>query len=59
MHVEKFAAFVVIISNKHVCSYMFKENLELLEKGLPNLQKHISNGAKFGIPVVVAINAFS
>ncbi|XP_023706338.1 C-1-tetrahydrofolate synthase, cytoplasmic [Cryptotermes secundus] len=35
-----------------------EENLELLEKGLPNLQKHISNGAKFGIPVVVAINAF-
>lgn len=34
-----------------------EENLELLRKGLPNLQKHISNGVKFGLPVVVAINA--
>lgn len=33
-----------------------EENIELLEKGLPNLIKHISNGAKFGVPVVVAIN---
>ncbi|PSN58248.1 C-1-tetrahydrofolate synthase [Blattella germanica] len=36
-----------------------QENLELLEKGLPNLLKHISNGRKFGVPVVVAINTFS
>lgn len=34
-----------------------EENIELLEKGLPNLIKHISNGVKFGVPVVVAINA--
>uniref|UniRef100_A0A2M4CUR3 C-1-tetrahydrofolate synthase, cytoplasmic n=1 Tax=Anopheles darlingi TaxID=43151 RepID=A0A2M4CUR3_ANODA len=33
------------------------ENLELLEKGLPNLLKHIDNGLKYGVPVVVAINA--
>lgn len=33
-----------------------EENVELLEKGLPNLLKHISNGGKFGVPVVVAIN---
>lgn len=36
-----------------------EENLELVRKGLPNLQKHISNGNKFGVPVVVAINAHS
>ncbi|XP_075145797.1 pug C-1-tetrahydrofolate synthase, cytoplasmic isoform X2 [Haematobia irritans] len=36
-----------------------EENLELLEKGLPNLLQHISNGASFGLPVVVAINAHS
>lgn len=36
-----------------------EENLELLGKGIPNLQKHISNGTKFGVPVVVAINTFS
>ncbi|CAL7948584.1 unnamed protein product [Xylocopa violacea] len=33
-----------------------EENLDLIRKGLPNLQKHISNGMKFGVPVVVAIN---
>lgn len=35
-----------------------EENLELLQKGVANLQKHISNGKKFGVPVVVAINSF-
>lgn len=34
-----------------------EENIELVRKGLPNLQKHISNGLKYGIPVVVAINS--
>ena len=33
-----------------------QENLQLLEAGLCNLVKHIENGKKFGIPVVVAIN---
>ncbi|ALC46524.1 pug [Drosophila busckii] len=33
-----------------------EENLELLEKGLPNLLQHISNGRSFGMPVVVCIN---
>ncbi|XP_049811826.1 C-1-tetrahydrofolate synthase, cytoplasmic isoform X1 [Schistocerca nitens] len=36
-----------------------EENLDLLRKGLPNLQKHISNGRKHGVPVVVAINTFA
>lgn len=35
-----------------------EENLELLEKGLPNLLRHIENAKKFGIPVVVAVNTF-
>lgn len=35
------------------------ENLELLEKGCENLQKHISNAKEYGLPVVVAINAMS
>ncbi len=35
-----------------------EENLELLEKGLPNLLRHIENAKKFGVPVVVAVNAF-
>ncbi|XP_036337508.1 C-1-tetrahydrofolate synthase, cytoplasmic isoform X2 [Rhagoletis pomonella] len=33
-----------------------EENLQLLEKGLPNLLQHISNGQKFGLPVIVTIN---
>ena len=35
-----------------------EENLELLEKGLPNLVQHIENVRLFGVPVVVAINRF-
>lgn len=36
-----------------------KENLEALEKGIPNLLKHIENiTQKFGLPAVVAINRF-
>src|SRR5271170_7025572 len=36
-----------------------EENLDLLEKGLPNLVKMIQNARAFGIPVVVAVNRFS
>lgn len=32
------------------------ENIDLVKQGLPNLIKHISNGIKFGVPVVVCIN---
>ncbi len=36
-----------------------KENLEALEKGLPNLLQHVGNIKNvFGLPCVVAINAF-
>ena len=34
------------------------ENLEALRKGIENLEKHIENIAKYGLPSVVAINAF-
>ncbi|MEY8369147.1 formate--tetrahydrofolate ligase [Anaerovoracaceae bacterium 42-11] len=35
------------------------ENLDALEKGLPNLLQHVENVTKnFGLPAVVAINAF-
>ena len=36
-----------------------KENLEALEKGFANLEKHIENVRKFHVPVVVAVNRFS
>ena len=32
------------------------EDLAALERGLPNLEKHIENVRQFGVPVVVAIN---
>ncbi|HHT26905.1 MAG TPA: formate--tetrahydrofolate ligase [Firmicutes bacterium] len=35
-----------------------EENLPALEKGLANLEKHVQNLAKFGLPVIVAINRF-
>ena len=36
-----------------------KENLEALEKGLPNLLKHVENVTRvFGLPAVVALNRF-
>ena len=35
-----------------------KENVEALKKGMCNLQAHVENLRKFGLPVVVAINRF-
>jgi formate--tetrahydrofolate ligase len=35
------------------------ENLEALGKGMANLERHLSNIAKYGVPVVVAVNRFS
>ena len=34
------------------------ENLEALKKGIVNLEKHIENLHKFGVPVVVTLNSF-
>ena len=34
------------------------ENVEALQKGMVNLQAHVDNLQKFGLPVVVAINRF-
>lgn len=34
------------------------QNLELLEKGCSNMRKQIENAQHFGVPVVVAVNAF-
>ncbi|HEX6536565.1 MAG TPA: formate--tetrahydrofolate ligase [Gemmatimonadaceae bacterium] len=35
------------------------ENLDALERGLPNLAAHIENVKQFGVPVIVAINRFT
>ena len=34
------------------------ENLDALKKGAANLEKHIENIGKFGVPAVVAVNVF-
>ena len=36
-----------------------KEDLKALEAGMANLQRHVENMQKFGIPAVVSINRFS
>lgn len=35
-----------------------EENLETLKKGIVNLEKHIENIQKYGVPVVVTLNSF-
>ena len=35
------------------------ENLEALAKGIVNLEKHIENLQKYGVPVVVTLNSFA
>ncbi|NDJ55586.1 formate--tetrahydrofolate ligase [Enterobacteriaceae bacterium 4M9] len=41
-----------------VKSELAAENLAALERGIVNLGKHIENLQKFGVPVVVTLNAF-
>jgi len=36
-----------------------EEDLEALERGFPNLERHIESIQSFGLPVVVSINAFN
>ena len=35
-----------------------KENMEALQKGISNLEKHMENLQKYGVPVVVTLNSF-
>ena len=35
-----------------------RENLEALAKGIVNLEKHIENIQKYGVPVIVTLNSF-
>ena len=39
-------------------SDLSKENLDVLKKGIVNLEKHIENLQKYGVPVVVTLNSF-
>ena len=48
-----------VVAGKPVDEAYKSENLALLEAGLPNLERHIKNVLSYGVPVVVAINAFT
>ncbi len=48
-----------VVAGKPLALEYTDENLELLRKGLPNLERHILNARKYGVNVVVAINSFS
>ncbi|HTX93041.1 MAG TPA: formate--tetrahydrofolate ligase [Anaerolineales bacterium] len=48
-----------VVAGKPLAPEYTEENIELLRKGLPNLERHICNARKFGVNVVVAINSFA
>jgi methylenetetrahydrofolate dehydrogenase (NADP+) / methenyltetrahydrofolate cyclohydrolase / formyltetrahydrofolate synthetase len=48
-----------VVAGKPLAPEYTDENLELLEKGLPNMVRHIQNALKFGVNVVVAVNSFA
>ncbi|HOJ99637.1 MAG TPA: formate--tetrahydrofolate ligase [Termitinemataceae bacterium] len=47
-----------VVAGKPLSEVYKEENLELLKKGLANLEAHLRIVQRFGIPAVVAINAF-
>jgi formate--tetrahydrofolate ligase len=47
-----------VVLGKALPAEITEENLPALEKGCSNLVKQIENARKFGVPVVVAVNAF-
>jgi methylenetetrahydrofolate dehydrogenase (NADP+)/methenyltetrahydrofolate cyclohydrolase/formyltetrahydrofolate synthetase len=47
-----------VVAGKPLDTAYTEENLELLEAGLGNMKHHIASAKKYGIPVVVAVNAF-
>ncbi len=48
-----------VVAGKPLAPEYTDENLDLLRKGLPNLERHIQNALKFGVNVVVAVNSFA
>jgi methylenetetrahydrofolate dehydrogenase (NADP+)/methenyltetrahydrofolate cyclohydrolase/formyltetrahydrofolate synthetase len=47
-----------VVAGKPLDHAYTTENLDLLRKGLPNMQHHIRNAKKYGVNVVVAVNSF-
>lgn len=48
-----------VVAGKPLAPEYTDENLDLLAAGLGNLQHHIRNARRYGIPVVVAVNSFA
>jgi methylenetetrahydrofolate dehydrogenase (NADP+)/methenyltetrahydrofolate cyclohydrolase/formyltetrahydrofolate synthetase len=48
-----------VVAGRPLAAAYTDENLELLAKGLSNMQHHIKNALRFGIPVIVAVNSFA
>lgn len=48
-----------VVAGRPLAPAYTDENLDLLRAGLGNLQHHIKNALRFGVPVVVAINSFA
>ncbi len=48
-----------VVAGKPLPDEYRTENLELLKEGVKNMQKHVQNALKFGVPVIVAINRFT
>ena len=47
-----------VVAGKPLDHAYTTENLELLEKGMPNMVRHIQNAKRYGVPVVIAVNSF-
>src|SRR5687768_7139308 len=48
-----------VVAGKPLAQEYTEENLDLLRKGVANLERHIQNAIKFGVKVIVAINSFA
>lgn len=48
-----------VVAGKPLAHEYTQENLDLLSAGLGNLQHHIRNARRYGVPVVVAVNSFA
>ncbi len=48
-----------VVAGKPLAPEYTDENLDLLAKGVCNMERHIKNALKFGVNVVVAVNSFA
>jgi formyltetrahydrofolate synthetase len=47
-----------VVAGRPLDPGLLREDLKAVEDGMPNLEKQIENARLFGVPVVIAINAF-